>query len=398
MQMDLSKRYQQWDAGRSFFASCLQPLLDVLAMYFLIEVFRAGETEKTVLAVVVRSGMLLGIPLSALLARLKMPINRGLWLIYGLAAVCVFLLPFVQAAFVYISLFCLVSLARDGTNSLLSDVYAGYPKEVRTGRYSTSVVALIAGGLCFSGLVNLLLSREPGQHRLLFPVLALPLLLAALCSVKLPRRIFSEHQGLGLKELAGILKKDKLFMYILISWFLMGSANLWLITYRTNMLVEPQFGFTYGPERVVLLLVIVPEAVRLLCIPVYVRLVDRVNFIVLRIILNIFFCLYIGCFFIGGQLIFHLLGVVFFGLAYGGGAIIWRLWINKYAPPGQSAAYMALHAGFTGIRSILTPIFGLFALNRIGPVVCALISLGLLTASILMLLFIIPTGRSRFNH
>jgi hypothetical protein len=393
-----SKNYKYWDAGRSFFSSSLQPLLDILAMLFLIKLFDVGIMEKTALAVVIRSGLILGLPATAVFAKLKIPINKSLFMIHITAAVCQLVIPFTLTPIIYILLFIVLSIAKDGINPLLSDIYSGYKKENRTKQYSLAAYAYILGGLCFSGIINLLFYFKINQHYILYPALTIPVILAGFCCLKLPSRTFSEHHSLGLKSLMAVFKSDKLFIFILISWFLMGSSNLWLITYRTNLLIEEQFGFSYRPETVLLLLYIIPESVRFLSIPMYVWLMDHINFIVLRIIINLLFGMYFAFFFIGQTFVFHLTGSIFFGIACGGGSIIWRLWINKLAPPGKSPAYMSIHSGLTGIRSILTPLFGFLALSNIGPVYCAVISISLTAVSIIMLLFIIPFGKTRFNN
>ena len=132
--------------------------------------------------------------------------------------------------------------------------------------------------------------------------------------------------------------------------------------------------------------------------PVYAYLFDRINFIILRIIINSFFALYIVFFFMGNSLVYHIIGMCFIGLGFGGGSLAWRLWVTKIAPKDKVSAYMAIHSGLTGIRMMFTPLVGLYGLNTLGPKTCGIISLILISSSVVMLFFVIKYGTVRFKH
>ena len=84
------------------------------------------------------------------------------------------------------------------------------------------------------------------------------------------------------------------------------------------------------------------------------RLFDRMNFLVLRIIINVAFGLSIVLFFIP-NIWAQIAGSIFFGIGRGGGSVAWNLWVTKFAPSEETADYMSVHTFLTGIRGLLDP-------------------------------------------
>lgn len=393
------KYFQKWDSLQCFFGGALIPFLQTIAMLYLLNRFDGvGVKEKTLLAVCLKSGMLLGIPLAAFYAHFKFRINNILFCLYFFSGICLFLLPVLNYVYLYIIIAGLIGVAILSTSPVTVEVHSGYHKTRRGKLYSTTAIIMIIGTLIFTGLANLLINDSVSRLQMVIFLLAIPIFIAGFCSLKLPHRSFSKEQKLGLSELASILIHDKLFAYICVSWFLLGCSNLWLLPYRTNLLVEESFGFCYSPKMVLFLLIILPETIRILVIRIYAYFFDRVNFIILRIIISSFFALYIIFFFIGDSLIYHIIGMAFMGLGFGGGALAWRLWVTKIAPLGKVSAYMAIHSGLTGIRMMFSPLFGLYGLNVLGPKTCGIISLIIIGTSIFMLFFVIKYGTIRFKH
>ena len=143
---------------------------------------------------------------------------------------------------------------------------------------------------------------------------------------------------------------------------------------------------------------IVPETVRFIVIPFYARLFDRHNIVLLRIVLIVFFGLYAFLFFMVPDFYAQLAGMVCFGVAIGGGSLNWKLWSTRIATPDRAAHYMAIHSGLTGVRLVISPIFGLYALHTLGPQACAGISMTLFFIAMAMLVPVVRLGAVRFNN
>jgi hypothetical protein len=189
--------------------------------------------------------------------------------------------------------------------------------------------------------------------------------------------------------------KDREFGYVLLTWFIMGFANLWVLPLRVDYVASSTYGIEASPVIVALIITIIPETIRFLFIPFWARLFDRMNFIVLRMILNVLFGIGIALFFISKNLLVIGTGSALIGLAFAGGSIAWALWVTKYAPPGKVSAYMSVHVCLTGIRGTIGPIIGYWTAAQVGASMTGWISCGLMILATVMLIPEIKHGRRK---
>ena len=189
--------------------------------------------------------------------------------------------------------------------------------------------------------------------------------------------------------------KDRDFGYVLLTWFIMGFANLWVLPLRVDYVASANYGIEASPFIVALIITIVPETMRLIFIPFWARLFDRMNFVILRMILNVLFGAGIAIFFISKNLFVIGTGSALIGVAFAGGSIAWTLWVTKYAPPGKVSAYMSVHVGLTGIRGTIGPMIGYWTAGQIGVIMTGWVSCGLMILATLMLIPEIRHGQRR---
>ena len=298
----------------------------------------------------------------------------------------------------YVFLFSIMVFPFTGTHPLVAEIYNLYPQQSRGKKFVSSNMAFFLGSIIFALLYDFILGSETYSHDLVFLITAFAVLFSGLFTLPLPKLNFSGTKKPQLRDLFYIVKKDKLFLYVLIVWHIFGTANLWLLPYRTNLLAEASFGFNYSEGTILLLLVIIPEILFLLFNLPFAYLFDKFNFIVMRIGLNVLFLFYCLFFFLGSSFVFHLLGMVCYGLGRAGGSIAWKLWINKIVPKNKVSMYMNVHVGFTGVRMVMSPLLGLVALYSWGPEKVGIISTFLYLLSIVLFLPLIRYGNKRFNH
>lgn len=390
------KSIQLWDGLRIFFQGSLQPVLQTIGMLILVECFRASTTEKTILAVTQSSGLIFSMLVIMTFSRKNIGKNKiifGMTLCSSIAILLAALSP--NLPLYIISIVCSYILSFSQV-PLYTEIYSQYDKEQRAKKFLTTLIANLVGTLLFSYLYSVLM-KEVSSQQFVLVFTAFFLLLSAFFSLKLPSQPVQSKE-LTFKVFLKVMKEDKLFTYICFLWYLLGVGNLWIFPYRTNYLYEEQYGYQYSAETILILLVVTPSICRFLIAPFFAKLFDKINFIVLRMILNMFFIIYVAMLFFGDQYWMHLSGMIAFGVAFAGGEITWNLWTTRFAPKEKVSIYMSIHAALTGTRGVLSPIFGLWALENMGPSFCATISIGLIAASSLMLLPIIKWGKSRFNH
>ena len=113
----------------------------------------------------------------------------------------------------------------------------------------------------------------------------------AFVSARLPSRPLAASGGTHPFRALRFVRDDALFRRTLVMWMLMGFANLMILPLRVEYLANPKHGVTWGGQllttaQIALLVGVIPNLARLVMSPVWGWLFDRMNFFVLRIVLN----------------------------------------------------------------------------------------------------------------
>ncbi len=387
------KTTQILDAVRAFFLASRVPFRESVAMLVLIEIFHASDSQKTLMSLLMQGGLFLSIPAVAWVRRRQMYVSDALGRTYLFAAILAVLLSFTEAVYPFILGSGALLLASIAVHALLIQIYAGYASSHLGRRAVTTFVAETLGAVVFGVIVTLIIGDAIGRYPLILLLLALTHVIAAVVSFQLPKLVVPQlevRKRFGTASLS-LLREDHLFRRIIIAWFLLGFSGHWLMMYRTNLFVEERFGFSYSTEQVLFLIVILPSIVEVVSSFVFSRLFDGMNFLKLRLGLNIIHGLYLVLVLFGTGWTAHLLGMICFGLHRGGGK--WNLWVTRISSTERVADYMAVHGFFTGVRMILGPTVGLFALARFGPSLCGYVAVALVVVSSLLFVSVVSHPR-----
>lgn len=190
-----------------------------------------------------------------------------------------------------------------------------------------------------------------------------------------------------------LIWKDRTFGVILGLWFLIGFANLWSLPLRVAYVSDPKYGLDLSPQEVLIIMGIVPMVVRLIFSWVWAHLFDKLNFVVMRILMNIFMGSGIFLFFITDSVEVILLASIIYSISTAGSPIIWNLWVTRVAPPGKIQDYMMVHTGMTGIRGLFGPYLGFWIASSLSVQAVGTISLGLAVVGAIGFLFFLKTPR-----
>lgn len=270
-----------------------------------------------------------------------------------------------------------------------------YSPSERGKKVSTVMVTLAGASALFSYLGSMLLDWKLSW----FPAVLIAMGVACFINAYLVRKIPSQplvqsETGNPLRSL-GLPFKDKLFGWLLMSWMLMGFANLMSIPIRVELLANPEYDYNVSNEQVLLATMVIPQIAGLLSGKAWGALFDRMNFIAWRISVN-------SCFFIGMVLYFSGLdlwvvyaGAMFLGLGMGGGRIGWNLWVTKIAPVDKVSAYMSVHTMFTGLRGVMAPFIG-YLIASMAIQAVGWLSAGLIVVSCIM--FALLRKNERFSR
>jgi MFS family permease len=282
---------------------------------------------------------------------------------------------------------------------LLTQIYQeNYPERERGQRFARTVIIRIGTAALFGEMAGRALTVDIGHFRLLLFVFTAAFAFASYCLARCPSRALAKAEGTHPFQALRFVRDDPMFRLTLICWMFMGFANLMMLPLRVEFLANPKYGVTlYGQPleagTIALLTAVIPNVARLILSPVWGHLFDRMNFFVLRVILNAGFIIGILAFFTGRSWSGLILGAIVFGISNAGGDVAWSLWVTKFAPPERVADYMSVHTFFTGIRGIAAPMVAFHLASRVSFGTLGWISASLIFCAILLLLPEIKFGR-----
>ncbi|GAB4250572.1 MAG: hypothetical protein OHK005_17550 [Candidatus Methylacidiphilales bacterium] len=262
-----------------------------------------------------------------------------------------------------------------------------YPASERGKLFSRVTVLRIVSSGAAAEIIGRYLGGGIERFPLFMMFLAACGFLSSALAATIPSRPLSMEGGRHPLRSLRYLKEDRLLRWMIISWMLMGLGNLMTLPLRVEYLANPVHGLELSVPAIALLLGVLPNVSRLVFSLFWGRLFDRLDFLTLRICLNLGFLLGIATFFAGSSWTGLAIGAFLFGVANAGGDVAWSLWVTKIATPDRVADYMSIHTFFTGIRGLAAPFLAFYLLEFMPIHAIAMISLGLILVATLMLVF-----------
>jgi MFS family permease len=282
---------------------------------------------------------------------------------------------------------------------LLTQIYQeNYPERERGKLFSRTFMIRIASAAAFSELAGRLLTGHMERFRWLLVVFALAFAFAGWCVARIPSQPLSVSGGTHPFRALRFVRDDALFRRTLVMWMIMGFANLMIGPLRVDYLANAKHGVTWNGHplttaEIALLVGVIPNLARLVMSPVWGWLFDRMNFFILRILLNTGFALGMLSFFGGNHVAWLIGGAIIYGISHAGGDVAWSLWVTKFAPSERVADYMSVHTFFTGVRGVLAPLVVFQLAQHLSVVVISWIGAGMIFVATLILIPEIKLGR-----
>lgn len=378
---------------RSLPAGVLETVTATFAILIAEKVFNASPEAKELALMGGRGGLAASFAVVWVLSKFRRPLNQLVaWLNHaaGLCFTLAALLPEHLWAFVT---GCSLGMFWFGFQTpLLTTIYReNYPEARRGQLYSLSALTRSASTIVFAWVAGKWLDANLDNYRWLLWIFAACSFLSGWLLWKIPCR----HVGMG-NEKAGLfqafrwLRLDPVFRLFLIAYMILGLGNLVMDALRTEFLVNPAYGVKFKPSevafQVALLTSVVPMAFKLLSAWPWGILFDKVSFIAVRTLLNVLFALSILVYFIGPSYAWWWAGAALLGLAFGGGNVVWNLWVTKLAPGDRVADYMSVHTFLTGLRGLVAPVIAFRCTGLLSIEHLAWICAGLILFSTLLML------------
>jgi MFS family permease len=392
----LTYRYERW---RALAAGVLESAGGTFLLLIAVRWFHAGAVAKALVAGGGSFGLMLGPWLVARVETAGWPVARAASRIAVLGAIGFVIMALLPVLPVFVIGAVVTMAASSAAVPLLTQIYQeNYPERQRGKLFSRTFMIRIATAAVFSELAGRFLSSNLEFFRWLLVMFAGAFALAAFCLAHVPSRPLTVSGGTHPFRALRFVRDDALFRRTLGMWMLMGFANLMILPLRVEYLANPKHGMTWDgaaltTAQIALLVGVIPNLARLVMSPLWGWLFDRMNFFVLRIVLNCGFALGMLSFFGGSHLGWLVTGAIIYGISNAGGDVAWSLWVTKFAPPERVADYMSVHTFFTGVRGVAAPVVA-FQLVAHWPVAAiSWLGAGLIAVATLLLIPEIKFGK-----
>ena len=393
---EIHKITYKYDLWRGFFEGVMSSGIQTFALFIAIRYYNAGEGIKSLIAAAPFIGMILSLPFVHYTAGKGLKKSWCSAVPSMFASVCLIIGAWVPSLEFYALMISVSYICRSAAIPFLTSIYSdNYPDPKRGKSFSKPLLLTVAISSLFGLVGSLLLEINIIYFNWVFTLVGICALAKAWAISSMPSKAIEKNSHNHPFGSFRYIVKDREFGYVLFTWFIMGFANLWVLPLRVDYVASSSYGIEASPVIVALIITIIPETIRFLFIPFWARLFDRMNFILLRMILNVLFGTGIALFFISKNLLIIGTGSALIGLAFAGGSIAWALWVTKYAPPGKVSAYMSVHVCLTGVRGTIGPIIGYWTAAQVGATMTGWISCGLMILATLMLIPEIKHGRRK---
>lgn len=384
----------RWDIARGFFRGILTSGTQTFGLFIAIRYFNADLFSKSLIGSAPFMGMILSLFLFhyAAMTNLKKSLcGAGPILLSG-----IFLILAATADSLWVYSVCVIAgfMLLTAIIPFMTSIYHdNYPANRRGSLFSKAVLVTVLVSIVAGFLGSSMMDRDPGSYRWVLVALGLAALGKSYSIWRMPTHGIEDHNHTNPFSHMKLVIQDKSFGYVLLTWFIMGFANLWVLPLRVDYLTSSEYGIEGSALFVATLITIIPDLMRAFSAPLLAKLFDRINFIVLRMIINVLFACGIALFFLTHDPVVIGLGSALIGIAFGGGTVAWGLWVTKYAPPDKVGAYMSIHVFLTGVRGTIGPLIGFWVVQRIGVTAIGWVSFGLMMLATVMLIPEIKHGR-----
>jgi MFS family permease len=406
--LDRTTLTYRFERLRAIGSGILETAFTTFLLLIAVQWFEFGATAKATIAAAGALGFMLGPVVVSRVAELGWITGQAASRLALGAAGCFGLLAVVENQWLFIGGIIVATTMGTAAIPLVTQIYQeNYPARSRGKYFSRTAMIRIVSAAAFGLLAGWILTNgEDGKKLSDYPhwlmgVFAGAFAWASFCFSRLPAKPLTGSKGTHPFRSLRFVKEDKLFRHILICWMLFGIGNLMLFPLRVEYLANAKIyeargdyvlGIDPTPANIALILVFIPNAVKLVCSPFWGKLFDRMNFFVLRVVLNGFFAASLLVFFHSESWPGFIVAAVLFGIGNSGGEVAWSLWVTKFAPAKHVADYMSVHVFFNGIRVLLAPFLGFWLIVYVPASSLSLFGAGIIIASSLALLSDYPSG------
>lgn len=354
----------RWECFRSAGSGAIESAGMTILLLVAVRVFHLGEGSKSLVSTAGSCGLLLSPLVVYWVQHRVMPVKSAAAMIAFTGSILFLMMAILDAPLVFAVLSVAALTCSSAKIPLISSFHQHFfPASQRGSLFSWIMMIRIVSVAVVTWGCGSLLGMNSGFWRWIVLFFSLCFALIGLCYTKYPVHRLSQNDIHTPWSGFHWLKSDRLFFWTLVSWMVMGFGNLMMLPLRIEYLSDGESGVWMEADRVALLTAVIPGVSRLVCVPFWGRIFDRISLFRLRIGLNFFFALHVFLFFNMKDFWGLALASAVFGVAHAGGDVAWNLWVTRLAPDGRAADYMAVHTFMTGLRGFMAPFAGFWLLG-----------------------------------
>jgi hypothetical protein len=265
---DITSKTYHCDLARGGFEGILATGSQTFCLFIAIRYFDADETLKSLIAAAPFMGMFLSVIL--LHYAEGTGLRKSSWGAIPSVFTGVFLLfaAWTSSA-VWFAVFVVIAyIGRSALLPFLTDIYGdNYPAHLRGHYFSRSLILTVGISAAFGYAGSSLLEINIDYFTWLFTFLAFCALAKAVSIYCMPSKIMEENAHRNPLGNFKYIFQDRSFGYVLLTWFIMGFANLWTIPLRVDYVTSAEYGIEGSAIFVALIITIIPDTMRMLFIP-----------------------------------------------------------------------------------------------------------------------------------
>lgn len=390
---DIRRKTFHLENLRAFPAGVVETLSTTFSILIANRVFEAGGIAKATLVALPSLGLLLSLFVVQAVRRSGLSANSMLAAIFGLSGLGFTISSFAGNRFDIYMFGMVIALITLTLNlPLFSQIYRRhYPDEDRGRLFSITAFTRKAYAIATAFLFGWLLTKSLDYYPLLLRVYAGASFMMAGCVLAVDRVKLSRSNRVKLFDAFRHVGEDRRFAKLLVSWMILGTGNLLSFSLFVEYVTNKQYGFDLTEGHVSIITTVIPETCFFVFVLVWGRLFDRMDFYVLRCILNAFFAAGIVFYYMGDGLWALYIGIGLHGVAKAGGNVAWSLWVTKFADAEHVAEYMSVHTFLTGCRGVVAPFIAFPLAAALGPTTVGGISVMLIGIATVIILHEIKT-------
>ena len=376
------------DTIRAMPAGCMETLSITFAVMIAERFFGAPDWAKAWLVAAPPLGLFLSLFLVQMVRKSGWSVNVTVAAIWGVSALCL-VLASLGADSMEMYLFA-VGVGLMGTTlavPLLAQVYRRHYPGVNRGRlFAMSGVVRKLAAISVAISFGWVLRQELSSFRWLLLVYAAAYLWMAACVYWMERVYLERTERVKFFSAFSHVKRDRAFRNLLISWMILGFGNLLCFSLFVEYVSNPEYGYDLDELTIATITGVIPEVMFLFFVVGWGVIFDRMNFFLVRAVINVLFAMGILFYFVGDGVWALCVGIAFHGIARAGGNVAWSLWVTKFAKGAHVAEYMSVHTFLTGSRGIVAPFVAFPLVSSQGPETVGVIGAGLIIIATFMIL------------